>query len=56
MKKFSILNKIRENHLIAVVRGKEFDDTVRMIDSIIEGGIRNIEITYTTPRDLSSVW
>lgn len=50
MKKFSILNKIRENHLIAVVRGKEFDDTVRMIDSIIEGGIRNIEITYTTPR------
>src|SRR5699024_271172 len=50
MKKFSILNKIRENYLIAVVRGKGFDDTVKMIDSIIEGGIRNIEITYTTPQ------
>ena len=50
MKKFSILNKIHENYLIAVVRGKGFDDTVKMIDSIIEGGIRNIEITYTTPQ------
>ncbi|AKG75030.1 bifunctional 2-keto-4-hydroxyglutarate aldolase/2-keto-3-deoxy-6-phosphogluconate aldolase [Salinicoccus halodurans] len=49
MKKFSILNKIRENYLIAVVRGKGFDDTVKMIESITEGGIKNIEITYTTP-------
>jgi len=49
MKKFDILNKIRKNYLIAVVRGKGFDDTVKMIDSIVEGGIRNIEITYTTP-------
>lgn len=50
MKKFSILNKIRENYLIAVVRGKGFDDTVKMIESIVEGGIKNIEITYTTPK------
>ncbi|WP_411842879.1 bifunctional 2-keto-4-hydroxyglutarate aldolase/2-keto-3-deoxy-6-phosphogluconate aldolase [Salinicoccus sp. HZC-1] len=50
MKKFNTLNKIRENYLIAVVRGKGFDDTVKMIESIVEGGIRNIEITYTTPK------
>lgn len=50
MKKFSILNKIRENYLIAVVRGEGFDETMKMIESIAEGGIKNIEITYTTPK------
>ncbi|MFC3419101.1 bifunctional 4-hydroxy-2-oxoglutarate aldolase/2-dehydro-3-deoxy-phosphogluconate aldolase [Salinicoccus hispanicus] len=50
MKKYHILNKIRKNYLIAVVRGNEFDDTVKMIESILAGGIKNIEITYTTPK------
>lgn len=50
MKKFDVLNEIRENYLIAVVRGKGFEDTVKMIENIIEGGIKNIEITYTTPK------
>lgn len=50
MKKFEILNEIKENYLIAVVRGRGFEDTVNMIDGIIEGGIKNIEITYTTPK------
>lgn len=50
MKKFDILNEIRENYLIAVVRGKGFDDTVKMVENIIEGGIKNIEITNTTPK------
>ena len=50
MKKFEILNQLKKNYLIAVVRGKGFDDTVKMIEGIIEGGIKNIEITYTTPK------
>ncbi|CAM2796091.1 bifunctional 2-keto-4-hydroxyglutarate aldolase/2-keto-3-deoxy-6-phosphogluconate aldolase [Salinicoccus roseus] len=50
MKKFDVLNEIRENYLIAVVRGKGFEDTVKMVENIIEGGIKNIEITYTTPK------
>lgn len=50
MKKFDVLNEIRKNYLIAVVRGKGFEDTVKMIENIIEGGIKNIEITYTTPK------
>lgn len=50
MKKFEILNEIKENYLIAVVRGRGFEDTVNMIEGIIEGGIKNIEITYTTPK------
>src|SRR5699024_4993805 len=50
MKKFEILNKIHENYLVAVVRGHGFESTVKMIESIVEGGIKNIEITYTTPK------
>lgn len=50
MKKFEILNKIHENYLVAVVRGQGFESTVKMIQSIVEGGIKNIEITYTTPK------
>ncbi|CAM4201728.1 bifunctional 2-keto-4-hydroxyglutarate aldolase/2-keto-3-deoxy-6-phosphogluconate aldolase [Lacicoccus alkaliphilus] len=50
MKKYEILKQIKENYLIAVVRGQGFDDTVKMIEGIIEGGIKNIEITYTTPK------
>lgn len=50
MKKFEILNQLKDNYLIAVVRGKGFEDTVKMIEGIIEGGIKNIEITYTTPK------
>ncbi|WP_462422154.1 bifunctional 2-keto-4-hydroxyglutarate aldolase/2-keto-3-deoxy-6-phosphogluconate aldolase [Salinicoccus sp. Marseille-QA3877] len=50
MKKFEILNKIHENYMVAVVRGHDFESTVKMIQSIIEGGIKNIEITYTTPK------
>lgn len=50
MKKFETLKKIHENYLVAVVRGQGFDDTVKMIQGIVEGGIKNIEITYTTPK------
>ncbi|WP_020007622.1 bifunctional 4-hydroxy-2-oxoglutarate aldolase/2-dehydro-3-deoxy-phosphogluconate aldolase [Salinicoccus albus] len=50
MRKFNILNKIHDNYLIAVVRGTDYDDTVKMIEQIIAGGIKNIEITYTTPQ------
>ncbi|SDL34390.1 bifunctional 2-keto-4-hydroxyglutarate aldolase/2-keto-3-deoxy-6-phosphogluconate aldolase [Lacicoccus qingdaonensis] len=49
MKKYDILNKIHENYLVAVVRGKSYEDTIKMIEGIKDGGIKNIEITYTTP-------
>lgn len=49
MKKFDILNRLRDNYLVAVVRGGNFKETEDMIDAIARGGIKNIEITYTTP-------
>ncbi|WP_414048957.1 bifunctional 2-keto-4-hydroxyglutarate aldolase/2-keto-3-deoxy-6-phosphogluconate aldolase [Macrococcus animalis] len=49
MKKYEILEKLHENYLVAVVRGKSEEDAIHMIENIIEGGIHNIEITFTTP-------
>lgn len=50
MKKYTILKQLQENYLVAVVRGRNFDDTADTIEAILKGGISNIEITYTTPR------
>ncbi|MEJ7376147.1 2-dehydro-3-deoxyphosphogluconate aldolase, partial [Staphylococcus caprae] len=50
MKKAEILNRLHENYLVAVVRGKSKDDAIAAVNQMIEGGIYNIEITFTTPQ------
>lgn len=47
--KFERLNKLSINYLFAVVRGNSFTDGVEIARSCVLGGIKNIEITYTTP-------
>lgn len=49
MKKAEILNRLHENYLVAFVRGKSKDDAIAAVNQMIEGGIYNIEITFTTP-------
>ncbi|MCD8860324.1 2-dehydro-3-deoxyphosphogluconate aldolase [Mammaliicoccus sciuri] len=49
MKKYKILNQLHENYLVAVVRGNDEDETKKIVDEIIEGGFKNIEITFTVP-------
>ncbi|PTI30411.1 bifunctional 2-keto-4-hydroxyglutarate aldolase/2-keto-3-deoxy-6-phosphogluconate aldolase [Mammaliicoccus vitulinus] len=49
MKKYQILNKLHENYLVAVVRGNDEEQTKKIIDEIIKGGFKNIEITFTVP-------
>lgn len=49
MKKYKILNQLHENYLVAVVRGKDEDETKKIVDEIIKGGFKNIEITFTVP-------
>lgn len=50
MKKAEILNRLHENYLVAFVRGKSKDDAIAAVNQMIEGGIYNIEITFTTPQ------
>ncbi|MEC2057820.1 bifunctional 2-keto-4-hydroxyglutarate aldolase/2-keto-3-deoxy-6-phosphogluconate aldolase [Peribacillus psychrosaccharolyticus] len=50
MKKLKILQKITDIPLVAVVRANSPEKAIRISEACLEGGIRNIEITFTTPR------
>lgn len=50
MKKYTILKQLKENFLFAVVRGKEAEDAFEISKAVYEGGIKNIEVTFTTPQ------
>lgn len=43
------LVKLEENFLFAVVRGKSEDDGYEISKATYEGGIKNIEVTFSTP-------
>ena len=49
MKKYKILNQLHEHYLVSVVRGNNEGETKKIIDEIIKGGFKNIEITFTVP-------
>lgn len=49
MKKFDILNKMHENFLFAVIRGKSATQAYEVSKAAYEGGFKNIEVTFTTP-------
>lgn len=49
MNKMRTLQQLQENYLVAVVRGNTEDDAWQKCKQIIEGGILNIEVTFTTP-------
>lgn len=47
MKKEVVLQRMKENCLIAVIRAKNKEQGEKLVDSIIKGGINFIEITMT---------
>lgn len=49
MKKFDILNQISNTGVVAVVRGNSAEQAIKISDACIEGGVTNIELTYTVP-------
>jgi 2-dehydro-3-deoxyphosphogluconate aldolase/(4S)-4-hydroxy-2-oxoglutarate aldolase len=49
MKKQETLNRLHDLGLVAVIRGPSPELTVRMVEALVAGGVRGIEITYTTP-------
>jgi 2-dehydro-3-deoxyphosphogluconate aldolase/(4S)-4-hydroxy-2-oxoglutarate aldolase len=50
MDKELVLAKIKEQGIVAVVRGKDEQDGVRIADACIAGGVKAIEVAFTTPR------
>ena len=49
MKKHEIMSKLMNEKLVAVVRGKDEAEVLKMVDAIVGGGINLIEITFTIP-------
>lgn len=49
MKKYDVLKQIRENMLVAVIRGTNDIDAYEITKKVYEGGIKTIELTFSTP-------
>lgn len=49
MNKSEILNYIEDNKLVAVIRGSSAQEAIEVSRSALKGGIKVIELTYTTP-------
>jgi len=49
MTKNEILEKIKELGLLAVIRGPSAELTIQMVEALVAGGVKGIEITYSTP-------
>lgn len=47
MQKYEVLEKIKSNKIVAVVRGKDREDGIRIAKSCIKGGVDIIEVAYT---------
>ncbi|SER82987.1 bifunctional 2-keto-4-hydroxyglutarate aldolase/2-keto-3-deoxy-6-phosphogluconate aldolase [Psychrobacillus sp. OK032] len=50
MSKHSILAQLTETKVVAVIRGNSYEEAVQLTKAAVEGGIRAIELTYTTPQ------
>lgn len=49
MDKQTMLKKIRDFGLLAVIRGPSVELTILMVEALVNGGVLGIEITYSTP-------
>lgn len=50
MDKIDILTKIKQQGVVSVVRGKDAADGIKIADACIKGGVKAIEVAFTTPR------
>jgi 2-dehydro-3-deoxyphosphogluconate aldolase/(4S)-4-hydroxy-2-oxoglutarate aldolase len=55
MSRAEIVKNIIDNGVVAVVRTKQPDKLLRIVEAIYEGGIKNIEITMTVPNALKMI-
>ena len=49
MKKYEVIHQLKEHKIVAVIRGSSVQEATEIIQGAVQGGIRLIELTYTTP-------
>ncbi|ONH64353.1 KHG/KDPG aldolase [Streptococcus parauberis] len=50
MKRYNILQQMINSGVVAVVRANSPEKAIKIVDAIIEGGIKSIELTYSVPQ------
>lgn len=50
MNKIKILNRIAETGVVAVVRGKDTEEAIKIADACVAGGVNILEVTFTIPK------
>ncbi|MBT2259055.1 bifunctional 2-keto-4-hydroxyglutarate aldolase/2-keto-3-deoxy-6-phosphogluconate aldolase [Priestia megaterium] len=50
MNKYSTINALTSTKVVAVIRGKDASEATELSKAAVEGGIKAIELTYTTPQ------
>lgn len=50
LKKQAILSQLKENFLFSVIRGETAEEAINVSKAVYKGGIKNIEIAFTTPQ------
>lgn len=55
MDKKTVFTRIRSLGLLAVIRGPSEEKTLKAVESLVKGGVKGIEITYSTPNASSVV-
>ncbi|WP_458415365.1 bifunctional 2-keto-4-hydroxyglutarate aldolase/2-keto-3-deoxy-6-phosphogluconate aldolase [Schinkia sp. CFF1] len=48
MQRYEVLNEMHKGYLVAVVRGKNKEEAVEISKQAFQGGIRSLEITFST--------
>lgn len=49
LQKYEVLNEMHKGYLVAVIRGKNKEDAVEISKQVFKGGIRSLEVTFSTP-------
>jgi 2-dehydro-3-deoxyphosphogluconate aldolase/(4S)-4-hydroxy-2-oxoglutarate aldolase len=49
LQKYEVLNEMHKGYLVAVIRGKNKEEAVEISKQAYQGGIRSLEITFSTP-------
>jgi 2-dehydro-3-deoxyphosphogluconate aldolase/(4S)-4-hydroxy-2-oxoglutarate aldolase len=45
----NVLSTLKDNYIFAVIRGKDQNDGYEIAKAAVEGGIKNLELTFSTP-------
>ncbi|MBU3135523.1 bifunctional 2-keto-4-hydroxyglutarate aldolase/2-keto-3-deoxy-6-phosphogluconate aldolase [Clostridium gasigenes] len=50
LNKIKVLNRVKETGVVAVIRGQDVEEAIKIASSSVEGGIDILEITFTVPK------